>query len=142
MFAGTGGSGVKDMPSAHSRVMPKKCVTCHMHKEGKDAEKKADTPQQKGGHTFLPDDRACLKCHESPKSMVAEWRAKTSSLLKQLKTLLDNTSDKTSKSYKVVQLNYGIVIADCGMGTHNPKYAQALLQYSILSLMTESAWRK
>lgn len=167
MFAGTGGSGVKNMPSAHSQAMPKKCVTCHMHRgeadaphsqvgmgqpesqkagkpveEGGSSASATQEPLQKGGHTFRSDDRACLKCHENPRPLVAEWRVETSSLLKRLKVLLDSTPDKTSKSYKAARLNYDMVMADGGVGVHNPKYAQALLQYSISSLTAESVWKR
>lgn len=136
MFAGIGGSGVKDMPSSHSLAMPKKCVTCHMYREEK------DNVLKKGGHTFRSDDRICLKCHEDPKSLAKKYQAETSLLLKQLKTLLDNTSDKTSPSYRTAKMNYDMVVADRGVGLHNPKYAQALLKYSIASLKVASVWKK
>lgn len=129
MFAGAGGFGVKDMPSAHTRIMPKKCVTCHMHRE------EEDKLLQKGGHTFHADDRVCLKCHEDPKPLVTKWQEEISPLLKQLKSLLDNASDRKSRSYRAAKLNYDIIIADGGMGLHNPKYAQALLRHSISSLL-------
>ena len=148
MFAGAGGFGVKNMPSPHVQVMPEKCATCHMYKAGKkdkaDEEgkiEKIDPKLRRGGHTFRADDRACLKCHEDPKSMVAEWRGKTSSLLKELEALLDNTPDKNSRVYKAAQKNYNMVIADNGVGTHNPGYAVALLKYGISSLTVESVWK-
>ncbi len=128
MFAGSGGFGVENMPSKHSEVMPKKCVTCHMHRE------KKDEVLKKGGHTFRADSRACLKCHEEPESLVEEWRAKILPLLADLSKLLDKSPDKNSKAYKSAKQNYNMVIADGEMGTHNPTYAQALLQYGISSL--------
>ena len=131
MFAGTGGFGVKDMPSAHSRVMSKKCVTCHMHREEK------DKLLEKGGHTFRADDGVCLECHEDSKSLMGKWEQEISPLLKQLKTLLDSDIDKKSRYYKAARLNYNIIIADGGVGSHNPKYAKALLQYSISSLSVD-----
>ena len=142
MFAGAGGSGVKNM-SSHSQVMPGKCVTCHLYRaEEEKKEKKADAPPKKGGHTFRVDDRICLKCHEDTKSLVVEWQAKITPLLKRLKALLDSAPNKTSKPYKAARLNYDIVIADGGTGLHNPRYAQALLRYSISSLTAESLWRQ
>jgi len=150
MFAGTGGFGVKNIPSPHVQVMPEKCATCHMHKAGEKEKKetgeeekaeKVDPRLRKGGHTFRADDRACLKCHEDPKPTVAEWREKTSSLLKELKALLDNTPDKNSRVYKAAQKNYSMVIADNGVGAHNPRYAVALLKYGISSLTVESVWK-
>jgi len=140
MFAGTGGSGVKRMPSAHSLMMSKKCVTCHMYKPEKEVEKTADAALEKGGHSFRPDDRVCLKCHEDPKALAAKWREETASMLKQLKALLDEAPDKKSKLYKQVKLNYDLIVADGGIGLHNLLYAQALLKYSISSLMGKSAW--
>lgn len=118
---------------------------------------------EKGGHTFRPDDAACLKCHEGPNPSVAKWRRmprlyegiclqchdssrlltmrwriEASLLLKQLKILLDGSPDKSSKAYKDARLNYNLVIADREIGLHNPRYAKALLEYSILSLRNAS----
>ena len=145
MFAGTGGSGVKNMPSEHIKIMPKKCVTCHTHKEEgeqKEADEKANMTLQKGGHTFRSDDRACMKCHENPKLLVKEQNEKTAALLKRLKKLLDSATDKKSASYRTARLNYNIVIADGGIGLHNPGYAQALLRYGISALTVESVWER
>lgn len=128
MFAGAGGSGVKRMESEHSKIMPKKCVACHMYKE------KEDKILKEGGHTFIADNRACLQCHEDPESRKAEWRAKILPLLAELGEILDKATDKKSKVYKNAKLNYDLVIADGGMGTHNPKYAHALLLHSISSM--------
>lgn len=143
MFAGTGGSGVKNMPSEHIKIMPKKCVTCHMHKEEekqKEVDKKPNVKMQKGGHTFRSDDKACLKCHENPELLVKEQNEKTAALLKRLKGLLDSTTDKKSASYRAARLNYNIVMADGEIGLHNPSYAQALLRYGISALTIESVW--
>ncbi len=131
MFAGAGGSGGKAMPSKHSEVMPKKCVTCHMYRE------KEDKILKNGGHTFRSDGRVCLKCHEEPESLVQEWRAKILPLLADLSELLDKASDKSSKAYRVAKQNYSMVITDGAMGNHNPRYAQALLQHGISSLKSD-----
>ena len=101
-----------------------------------------DTSMQNGGHTFRPDDRMCLKCHEDSRALVAEWQAKTSPLIEQLEALLENTADKNSKVYKAAKLNYGLVIADGGSGSHNPRYAEALLRYSISSLKLGPVWEQ
>jgi len=138
MFTGTGGFGVKNMPSAHSQTMPKKCVTCHMHRQKVENNDKSDLTLKKGGHTFRPDDGICLECHKDPKALVAKWRVEISPLIKQLKTLLDSASNKKSRRYRRIRLNYEIVTADGGTGIHNPRYAQILLRYSILSLIEES----
>ena len=129
MFAGSAGSGVKEMPSKHSEIMPETCVTCHTHRE------KEDEVLKRGGHTFLSDKRVCLKCHEDPESMMAEWKVKISPLLEELESRLEKFPDKKSKIYRDAKLNYDVVIADGKIGSHNPRYAQALLQRSISSLV-------
>ena len=128
MFAGAGGSGVKRIESEHSKIMPKKCVVCHMYKE------KEGEVQKEGGHTFIADKRACLQCHEDAESLKAEWRGKILPLLAELGEVLDKAADKKAKAYQNAKLNYDLVIADGGMGTHNPKYAHALLLHSIASM--------
>ena len=144
MFAGTGGSGVKSMPSEHSKVMPKKCVICHMHKEKEQPEKTEGigASMLKGGHTFRPDDKVCLECHKDPGALVAEWQAEISPLLEQLEAALEDTPDKKSRSYRTARANYNLVRADGGTGMHNPRYAAALLQYSISSLKIGSVWEQ
>ena len=131
MFTGAGGSGVKRIESEHSKVMPKKCVTCHMYKE------KGDKVLKKGGHTFIADKRVCRQCHEDPEARNAEWRAKILPLIAELKELLDKAADKKAKVYQDAKLNYDLVVADGGTGTHNPKYAHALLLYSISSMKSK-----
>lgn len=131
MFAGTGGAGVKKMPSEHSEIMPKKCVACHMYR---DEDYKITN---KGSHTFLANYSSCLQCHKDPKEKVEEWRKKVSPLLEELKALLDKATDKTTKVYKDAILNYDIVISDGKMGFHNPKYAQAVLRHSIEAMTAE-----
>ena len=132
------------MPSEHSKAMPKKCVTCHMHKEKKQPEKTegigASMPV--GGHTFRPDDRVCLECHKDPRVLVAEWQAKISPLLEQLEALLESIPDKRARPYRTAKVNYDLVRADGGTGMHNPRYAAALLQYSISSLKIGSVWEQ
>lgn len=129
----------------HSKVemgQPESQKTGKQVEEGGSSDSATREPLRKGGHTFRSDDRVCLKCHEDPKPLVAKWRTEASSLLKRLKALLDSTPDKTSESYKAARLNYDMVIADGGMGVHNPKYAQTLLRYSISSLTVESVWTR
>jgi formate-dependent nitrite reductase cytochrome c552 subunit len=138
MFTGTGGFGVEDMPSAHSQTMPKKCVTCHMHRQKAENDDKSDLTLKKGGHTFRPDNQVCLECHKDPKALVAKWRVGMSPLIKQLKTLLDSAPNKKSRRYRRIRLNYDIVTTDGGIGIHNPRYAQILLRHSISSLIEES----
>jgi hypothetical protein len=139
MFAGAGGSGVKDMPSSHSQVMPKKCVVCHMYKS---EEEVPESELPKGGHTFRVDHKVCLKCHENSNALAEKWQKEIQPMLKNLKDLLDNTSNKTTKAYRDARANYYIVISDGGSGLHNPGYAKALLKYSISSLTAETIWKK
>jgi len=138
MFAGTGGSGVEDMPSEHNLSMSKKCADCHMYKVSGEKEEVVDISKQMGGHTFRADERYCLKCHRDAGSMMAKWKAENSELVKQLKALLDSSADKTTKVYKEAKLNHDLVRADSGIGFHNPRYAQAILRHSISSLQIKS----
>ena len=142
MFAGTSVPGVKDMPSEHSKIMTRKCVECHYYTGRVEAD---TTPSEKGGHTFKLDDRVCLKCHHhKAEDLIVEWNKQIVPLVAQLKDLLDKYPDKTSKTYIAIKKNYGFVISDSGMqiqGIHNPKYAVAVLQYSISALTAESAWK-
>ena len=133
---------MKNMPSSHSKAMPKKCVTCHMHKAEKVELQREVSPTTKGGHTFRADSRACLKCHENAEKLVAEWKSRISALVEQLKVTLEAAPDKNSKSYRTARSNYDIVIADGGTGIHNPRYAHALLLYSIASLEAGSLWNR
>ena len=122
--------------------MPRKCVTCHMHK-AKEVESRQDVPPpSRGGHTFRSDSGACLKCHENSGNLVAEWKSRVSTLVERLKVALDAAPDKNLKSYITARSNYDIVIADGGTGMHNPRYAQALLLHSIASLEAGSLWKR
>lgn len=142
MFAGTSVSGVKDMPSQHSKIMTKKCIECHTYNGKPEAD---TTPSEKGGHTFRLDENVCLKCHHhKPKDMLVEWNKQIAPLVAQLKDLLDKYPDKTSKTYVAIKKNYGFVTSDSGMqiqGIHNPKYAISVLQYSISALTVDSNWK-
>lgn len=141
MFAGTGGSGVKDMPSEHSKIMQKKCIVCHFYKVSNED----DIEKQKGGHTFKVDERVCLKCHKDANALMQEWKGKIDPLLKQLNDMLDKYPNKTSKAYIAAKRNFAFVIADGGTGIHNPKYAYELLRSSISLLRaeeSESIWKK
>ncbi len=142
MFAGTGGSGVKDMPSSHSKVMPKTCVECHIYRaKGEENKEMPESELPKGGHTFRIDERVCLKCHDDPKALTAKWEKEITPMLEKLKKLLDSTNDKGTKAYKEARANYYMVISDGGKGIHNPQYAKTLLKYSISSLMAENVWK-
>lgn len=141
MFAGTGGSGVKDMPSEHSKIMQEKCIECHFYKESNEDE----IEKQKGGHTFKIDESVCLKCHKDPSAMMNEWKNKIEPLLKQLEDMLDKYPNKTSRAYIAAKRNHAFVVADGGIGIHNPKYAYELLKFSISLMRTEESeliWKR
>lgn len=137
MFAGTEGLGVKNMPSQHSQQMPEKCIVCHAYKDTKTEKFSEDGKTLIGGHTFRVDYSVCLKCHENPKGLLAEWEAKLTPLVKELEKLLDTYDDKSSKTYIQSKRNYSLVTSDGGYGLHNPPYAQELLKYSISALKSE-----
>jgi len=141
MFSGTGGTGVKDMPSEHSKLMPNKCTECHYYRGKAEVD---NTPLEKGGHTFLLDKNVCSQCHHNPEKMASDWMVKLEPLAKELEGLLEKYPNKTSKVYINAKRNYAMAIADDGMGTHgihNPKYAEALLKNGISALTSEAAWK-
>jgi len=140
---GAGGSGVKPMPTKHSKIMTEKCIECHYYTGKAEVD---NTPSEKGGHTFSLDDRVCAKCHQhDPRDMVAQWKPVIDELAKQLKKLLDEYPKKKSRIYLDAKRNYGMVAGDKGLniyGVHNPQYAEALLKNGISILMSESTWEK
>lgn len=141
MFSGTGGFGVKDMPSEHSKIMTKKCVECH-YWSAKSKESKDSTI--KGGHTFRVDDKICLKCHDNIQEKLTEWNAKIIPLANELKDMLEKYPNKNSKAYISARKNYGLAMSDPGMNVqaiHNPAYAVALLQAGISALRADSTWK-
>jgi len=93
----------------------------------------------KGGHTFRIDDKVCLQCHKDTQVLMLGWKEKLSPTIKQLKDLLDSYSNQNSKAYIAAKRNYTLVVSDGGVGIHNPRYAQELLQYSISLLRSEEA---
>ena len=139
MFAGTGGFGVIDKPSEHSKIMTQKCIECH-YWTASDNE-----PSQKGGHTFRIDDKICLKCHHNIPAKLAEWNTKLTPIAAELKNMLDKHPNKSSKAYISAKKNYGMAVSDTGMnsmGIHNPAYAQILLQIGISTLISDSKWKQ
>ena len=142
MFMGTGGSGVKPMPSEHSKIMTEKCIECHYYTGKAEAD---NTPSEKGGHTFRLNDNVCLKCHEEPAKEIEKWKPVIEPLAKQLKELLDKYPDKKSRVYLDIRRNYGMAMSDGGMninGVHNPKYAEALLKNGITALTPGTTWEE
>jgi predicted CXXCH cytochrome family protein len=125
IFGGTGVADVVDMPSMHSKIMPEKCVTCHMPKEGEEV-------ATEGGHTFKPDVKVCKTCHTDPEAMVAAVQTDVTNLLDGLKVKLDAATEEEKKTdlYKAVNGNYGLLNRDGSSGVHNYFYAKAVLGYS------------
>lgn len=135
MFLGREGAGVKRMPSPHVRAMKKRCVHCHMAKVEKKDEKEVETKH--GGHTFKADFSGCSSagCHDSADNDMTKklpmYRAEIDAMMKEVKSILDNTADKTSQAYIDAKLNYDMVKGDSGYGLHNIPYARALLEHSL-----------
>lgn len=136
MFLGREGAGVKRMPSPHVRAMKKRCVHCHMAKNNL----KKDDPEnvvKHGGHTFKADFSTCSSagCHDSADNDMTVklplYRAEIEAKMKEVKTMLNNATDKTSQVYKDAKLNYDMVKGDSGYGLHNIPYARALLEHSL-----------
>jgi hypothetical protein len=142
MFAGASGSGVKDMPSEHSKIMTRKCVECHYWTARMNGD---NTPSQKGGHTFRIDERLCLKCHDDISAKLSEWDKKIIPLAAELKGMLDKYPNKNSKAYISAKKKYGMATGDSGMNAkavHNPAYAQTLLKIGISTLTSDSTWKQ
>lgn len=106
------------------------CVGCHMF------ESEADTL---GGHTWIIDEEGCLECHDAvPSSDGIEDLLVT--LEDELITagLLDATGGIVVGTYGADSVgalwNYLLIEEDRSMGVHNPDYAEALLNNSIVAL--------
>lgn len=100
------------------------CVTCHM---------------DESSHTFEPEDAACLACHSSvPPSDDIETLLATLEAALQTAGLLDAEAgivpDTFGSDSAGALWNYLLIEEDRSMGVHNPGYAKALLNNSILAL--------
>jgi hypothetical protein len=134
--------GVEGKPGAHYSMVENTCLGCHMG-EGK-------------VHTFRPVVENCVKCHADAKDLdingartkfEEEYKALEEALL--AKGLLAKADDGTIAAVaknadgSPVLLDpkpaaalfvYGALEEDASMGTHNPKYALALIEAALEAL--------
>jgi hypothetical protein len=130
LFAGIGAAGVKEMPSRHDEeVIPDKCAYCHMFKEGEEV-------VTEGGHTFLPDVKACAVCHTDPEAMIAVMHEDVVGLLDGVTAMLDAVpeEEREADAYKEALFNVEMVEVDGSHGVHNYSYAKAALGHSYAAL--------
>jgi hypothetical protein len=134
LYMGTGGKGVKEMPSPMflARV---DCSGCHI------------LPRDKGekmfftGQTIKATEAACLNCHGIEyKGVLDDWRNTVNQYINNLKPLLvsvkaviDSSSngkqkEEALKLYNDALYNYNFVYY--GKGVHNIEYATELLAKS------------
>jgi len=151
MFAGSGGYEVEGSlgynSSLHTELVEDGCVTCHM----------ADAyGVLAGGHTMgvaysqygstSINEAGCVACHEGENinEKVEETAADIEVLMADLRGLLIEQGVLDSSNYAIpgvmtsnqagAILNYKMVLEDRSGGSHNFKYAKALLTNSIESL--------
>lgn len=130
LFLGVGMAGVPESPSIHSQFLNDTCVYCHMYKEGEDV-------AEVGGHTFLPDVRACEPCHTEPEAMVAAMHADIDGMIARLDASLEAVPegpDRETAEYQEARFNRDVVAVDASGGTHNYSYAKAGLDHAFKSL--------
>ncbi|MCF8227325.1 MAG: hypothetical protein K9G58_06250 [Bacteroidales bacterium] len=155
MLAGSGGYEVAGSMgynnSLHTELIEDGCVTCHMA---------TAYGTQAGGHTMgtsyiyhghaVVNEAGCVECHEGDdlETMIEESKNEIDNLLEDLKGLLIAQGALDSTGYVPVGdegitlsmdqvggvFNYKFVLEDRSGGTHNMKYAKALLTNSIESL--------
>ncbi len=151
MMAGTGGYEVEGSMSytnsKHTDLVENSCVSCHMA---------AAYGSQAGGHTMgmtylyhghgAISEAGCVQCHEGDDldALVEDSKAEIDALLADLRTVLLEQGALDSANHVVPGtltanqaggvLNYLMVLEDRSGGTHNNKYAKALLNNSIESL--------
>ena len=121
-----------DLSAASPHESGASCIVCHM------AETDADTT---GGHTWVPDEAVCLDCHDAlPEAAMAALESKLEELKTTLITagLLDAAGAIVVDSFQADSVgalwNYLLIEEDRSMGIHNPDYATALMNASIMAL--------
>lgn len=135
MYMGTGGKGVKNMPSTMF-IAQVDCIACHMIPESISA----GTPFT--GRTYRFSKYACTRCHgEGYDVMPAAWKEQLKTELGEVENLLKKSEElikklkqdqpnylKVMRLYKDALHNYDFV--KYGQGVHNMEYALALLAYT------------
>ena len=133
MFLGVLGNGVADTPSLHAEKMDGNCAVCHMYRpDGSEG-----VALEEGGHTFKATMASCLPCHEDSVERRATATADTQELLSQAEALLADA--EAGARYDSAKTNIDMVIADAGVGFHNPTYARLLLERAIEYLRADGA---
>jgi len=105
------------------------CVGCHMGES---------TVATEGGHTWAPNEEACITCHTSGAPTEVTGFAADFATLHDLllaKGYITASGSTVSGTYPVKDAqaiwNYKTLEEDKSEGVHNPKYAKALLKNSI-----------
>lgn len=142
MLAGVGGwevvGSVSYQNTMHTTLVTEGCPTCHMAEA---------YGAQAGGHTMsmeyeyhggdVVNDAGCESCHDDAEADVTSAKAEIQTALDELKTLLVAQGVMTESGSAVTGMtvakqagalfNYKFVSEDLSMGSHNKKYALALL---------------
>ena len=121
--------------TTHWWGISKECVTCHVHQEPYGG------PEQpvNSGHTFEPNMRACLPCHdETTATLLVEGTREETTL--RLATIAHYFTPGDSlyvdpsglgavelARYEIAKFNYEYVTNDRSFGSHNAPYTHAVL---------------
>ena len=129
VFLGVGAAGVSESPSGHAEILEDTCAHCHMYKEGEEV-------AAVGGHTFLPDVRACEACHDDPEIMIAAIHEDVEGLLADLLPMLEAVPEEEHEAdpYKEAAFNTHMIEVDKSGGVHNYSYAKAALGHAYEAL--------
>jgi len=121
-----------DLSASSPHQSQANCVVCHM------AETDSETT---GGHTWIIDEEVCLDCHTAlPQTAMDALESKLGDLKAALITagLLDAAGEIVVDSFQSDSIgalwNYLLIEEDRSMGVHNPDYATALMNASIMAL--------
>jgi len=136
LFSGTGGRGVKDMPSPMFRAQVD-CIACHK------TTKRTTEAAGVVGQTYLAMQESCDYCHRDKyKGSLEEWRQTIQSHLQraetvydQARTRLESTSldgeGRKQVARSLADAAHNIRLVKLGHGVHNVNYATALLNKAI-----------
>jgi predicted CXXCH cytochrome family protein len=142
LLAGTGGYeyGAPDLPSSpHASLVlqggidHRGCVHCHY-----------DEAFARRSHSFRPDPVSCEACHPGANGVDFDWsrrRAEITNLLTTLRQALRGASpaDSLTEAFRRAEYNYLFVERDGSRGSHNYRYARALLDSSLANFPPRAA---
>lgn len=123
--------------SPHKDVVEGKCGACHVS-----SVPFAPGEPAKTGHTFEPEQRACVTCHPTATDFdVNGVQTEMTALLAALEAELASatSNDSTTVSFLRAEYNFEYVEADASHGVHNYKYVKKLLEDSINDFTPGSA---